>query len=257
VTPTLRRPNSVWCFVLAWAVARGPEPGGETSQGSSSAATQSAGADGATSQDPGPTTEGSDSSTSQGSSTGEASTGPAEGTGSTSTTTGGPFEPLMCRRPAFLNEECPTELSAATAIEGAGETLTVATFGVSVEACMEGNNFTGLAFGDPAEPTVFIYGWPGEYRCGPETWLGAHVTKAYRVGEQPDPIELMVTLTIEGFAGDWDNEAPQEPTDLRSTLRRPRRALRGGPLRAARPAHRQLRLSPTSSAALDYGRPAP
>ena len=210
--------------LASWAVACGPEPGGETSQGPGSEATQSADTDGATAQGPAPTSGGSQApdptsggsgtSTPQGSSTGDISTGPAEDTGSTGTTTSEPYEPLMCRRPAFVSDACPTALSAATAIEGAGGTLTVATFGVSVEACVPGNNFNGLAFGDPAEPTVFIYGWPGEHRCGPETWLGAHVTTAYLVGDQPDSIELMVTLTIEGFAGDWDNEAPQEPTRI-------------------------------------------
>lgn len=198
--------------VFSWA-ACGPEGGGsDSAQGSGT--TQPADTDGMTSQGPGgATSQGSSGeATSQGSAGG--STGqPENSTGATSTSDATTDEPAMCRREAHAYQGCPTDWPTMTAIEGWGETRTMASFGVFQWVCKPGNNWNGMVLGDPADPPITIGGWSFD-GCGPEGWFGEHATKAFAQGVQPEPVELDVTITIDGFAGDWDNEVPAEPARI-------------------------------------------
>ncbi|WP_434420270.1 hypothetical protein [Nannocystis pusilla] len=127
-----------------------------------------------------------------------------------------------CEEPYLDWEEehvdCVLDWPTTTMIHGEGPAagLTPVTrvfFGVGYYACaLEGLELREVVLDDPLAPSATFFGGAS---CGPDGWIGEHVREGELSGSNT-PID--VTMTIDGFSGDWMSADPVDPPRLLGTL---------------------------------------
>jgi hypothetical protein len=127
-----------------------------------------------------------------------------------------PGDPPMCVDPQVEWHEkhldCALDCSTATELHGEGPAAALAgvtriSFDVVYGACGEGLQLRRLHLGSPYAPKAVV--WAG-IDCALDPWLGAHPV----TGRLADDTEFTATMTIDGYAGDWDSPDPVDPPRL-------------------------------------------
>lgn len=200
-------------IALVILLACGPSPGTETgTAGDPTGAATGGATDGATS--PTTPTTAADTDAPASSTTGDP---PATTTGTTGgESTGDAMTADESTGPAPICRDwhpytgCPLDFPTKTLVEGVGpadgiEPITAFYFGIFGWACQQGNALDELDAREPFGPRV---GFVRDERqpCGPEGWIGDHA-----VDEVGPFLSVTATMTVEGFAGDWDSEVPDDP----------------------------------------------
>jgi hypothetical protein len=107
--------------------------------------------------------------------------------------------------------DCMVDWPTMTAVHGEGPatglvSVTRIYFAVDYYACTpDGLTLGWLVIDDPTTPTAVLYGYAS---CGPERWIGEHDRKGEILGSGTP---IGVTMTIDGFAGDWISADPIDP----------------------------------------------
>ena len=216
-----RRTALAALLILACGPTKAPGDATDTTSGSSGSSGSSEPTGAAMTGASEPTTTGM-TGTSEPMTAGTAGTSGTAGTTGTTGTTGASGEtsgddtstgPGPVCREWHPHTGCPLEFPG-TMVHGEGplaniKPITQVYFGIFGWVCKPGNTLEIMRVRAPDGPFL-EFAEEHVLECAPEGWIGDHPIVKYNTGGV-GTATVTATLTIDGFAGDWDSEVPVDP----------------------------------------------
>lgn len=108
--------------------------------------------------------------------------------------------------------DCVLDCSNKTLLHGKGPAASLVlvsqiTFDIGYGPCGHGLLLRRLHLGHPSAPKATVSAY---LECGLDPWIGAHAVNGWLADQTP----FTATLTIDGYAGDWNSPEPVDPPRL-------------------------------------------